>query len=347
MSFINFTGELLEQEIIYNLDPNRIVIEILENVEITTSFIARLRKLKRHGFKLALDDFILQDQYKVHSSLFKLIDFIKVDFLNTTFSERKQIKEFTDDYPCITLLAEKIETEEQFRQAKKNGYKLFQGYFFAKPEIIKGTEIPPNVNVYFHIIEQLNVKTPNITEIAGLIMRDMSLSYKLLRYINIHGVGIPKKISSIKQALIIIGLRETRQWLNVLALQELGSGKTNDRIKVLIEYSLIRAKMCELLAQRSGKENAAEYFLAGMFSLMDNILNWSWEDILPLISLSNKVASTLTGEKTEITPYLQLTKAVERFDWECVEHLAKEVGIDYAELSGYSQEANRWAQSLE
>ncbi|WP_342513005.1 HDOD domain-containing protein [Sporosarcina sp. FSL K6-1522] len=347
LSFINFTGELLAQDIFKSLDPNQVVIEILEDVEITPSLVTKLRKLKDNGFTIALDDFILSPQYEVHSELFELVDIIKVDFLGTTLKERLSIENLTRKNPHIQLLAEKIETEEHFISAKNAGYKFFQGYFFAKPEIITGVEIPPNVNLHFYIIKQLNAESPNIEEISELIMRDVSLSYKLLRYINTLAFGVPKKITSIKQAIVIIGLRETKKWMHFLTLREMGVGMGTGRVAALVDYSLTRAKMCEQLARRTGKRNADEYFLAGMFSLIDVIMKRSWDDVLPLIAISDEVEQALRGEDSEITPYLQITEAIERLDLEQAKRLAEEVGIDYTQLSTYSLEANRWANLLE
>ena len=178
-------------------------------------------------------------------------------------------------------------------------------------------------------------------------MRDVSLSYKLLRFINSPGIGVPKKISSIKQALVLIGLNETRKWMHVLALREIAGTSANGRIQALVDFSLTRAKVCELMAKREGKKNPDEYFLAGMFSLMNVIMSSEWEDILPLIPLSDKVASTLLGVRTSITPYLEVAKAIERFDWKRLEVLTQELGFSYEELSVVCYEANRWSQNLE
>lgn len=347
VAFINFSGELLAQDIFTSLKPERVVIEILEDVEITPSLLTRMRLLKAQGFKLALDDFILQKQYMVHIELFEIVDIVKVDYIDTTAAERLEIETFIKKYPDISLLAEKVETEQQFKEAEKVGYKLFQGYFFAKPEIISGIEIPPNVSLNFQIIELFNTESPNIDDIASLIMRDMSLSYKLLRFINTLAFGVPKRISSIKQAIVTIGLRETKKWMLVLTLHELGEGQGQGRIKALVNYSLTRAKMCELLAKHEGKENAEEYFLTGMFSLINVIMKRDWDDILALIPLSDVVARTLKGERTEITPALQLAEAIERFDWQQLEQLAEKMGIDNFKLSAYTLEAHRWAQIID
>ncbi len=346
LSFINFTGELLTQDIISSLDPKRIVIEILETVEITPLLLTKMRLLKEMGFKLALDDFILQEQYSIHSELFNLVNFIKVDYLNTTPIERLEIEKFTMKYPSIVLLAEKVETEKQFETAKASGYSLFQGYFFAKPEIVTGIEIPTNIVLQFQIIKRLHSEPLNIDEIVGLIMHDISLTYKLLRLINTYAFEVPKKISSIKQAIVLIGLRETKRWLQVLALREIGEGSGNGRTRALVDYSLTRAKMCELLARRDGKKNPEEYFLAGMFSLIDVIMKRDLDTVFQLISLSDEVARTVKGERTEITRYLRLAEAVERLDQERIEQLAEEIGITQSELSKCSLETHLWTQSL-
>ena len=345
--FINFTGNLLAQDIFGSFDAESVVIEILEDVAITPALISRVRELKEDGFRIAMDDFILQEQYDIHSSLFNYIDYLKIDFLNTTAEERVAIEDFSKKYLNIALLAEKVETETEFINAKESGYTLFQGYFFSKPEIIKGFEIPPNIALHYQVINSLTKDTPNFEEISELIKRDISLSYKFLRFINSPGVGVQRKISSIKQALVLVGLNEMKKWIHVLALRELEEDNFNGRVQALIEYSLTRAKMCELLAKRAGKKNLDEYFLAGMFSLMDVIMKREWSDILPLIPLTDAVSHTLEGKETVITPYVKLAEAVERFNLGDIEQYAEELGIDYVELSNFSQEANRWSRTLD
>lgn len=347
LAFINFSGKLLAQDIFTKLDPNQVVIEILEDVEITPALLTRLRTFKTAGFKLALDDFVLQDQYLDQQQLFELIDIVKVDFLQADEALRQRIQYFMKAYPAIRLLAEKIETEEAFHSAMKQGYHLFQGYFFAKPEIIKSADIPTNVVLHFQIMRELRKEMPNLQCIADLIMRDVSLSYKLLRFINSLAFDIPKQIQSIKQALVLIGLKEIRKWLQVLTLHEMGTAEESGRIKALVQYSLQRAKFCELLAKAKRQKNTDEYFLAGMFSLIDAIMRRKWEDILPLLALTDVVADTLVGEQTSITPYLQLAIAIERFDWEKVQELAELIGISEEELSRLTLKAHKWTQGIE
>lgn len=346
-SFINFSGELLIKDIFSRLKPEYVVIEILEDVEITSTLISRIREIKQDGFQLALDDFILQDQYALHTELFELIDYVKVDFLAVDEKGRRGIERFIKRYPHIHMLAEKIETEEQFQIAKKSGYDLFQGYFFAKPEIIKGVEIPANLNLHMQILNKLNESDPNTDEIAKLILHDISLTYKLLRFINTMNFSVPKSVTSVKQAIVLIGMRELRKWMRILMLQDIGDHSSSGRIKALVSYSMSRAKMCELVAVRTGYPNGDEHFFVGLFSLLDAIMKRSWSDILPMFPFSEEVAETLQGKKTDLTPYMELAIATERFDMKKIDEIGKRFGVSKQEIVAFSNKANQWARQLE
>jgi EAL and modified HD-GYP domain-containing signal transduction protein len=346
-SFINFSGELLIKDIFSSLKPEYVVIEILEDVEITPTLISKIREIKQDGFQLALDDFIMQDQYSLHTELFELIDYVKVDFLALDEKGRSAIERFMKQYPHIQMVAEKIETEEQFQIAKKSRYDLFQGYFFAKPEIIKGVDIPVNLNLHMQIINKLNENEPDIDEIANLILQDISLTYKLLRYINTMNVNIPKSVGSVKQAIVLIGFRELRKWMRILMLKDMGDHSSSGRIKALVSFSMSRAKMCELVAVRTGYPNGDEHFFVGLFSLLDVIMKRSWDDILPMFPFSEEVAETLKGKKTDMSHYLKLAIATERFDLENIEKIGKLFDVSKEEIAAFSNKANQWARTLE
>ncbi|MEK5036918.1 EAL and HDOD domain-containing protein [Sporosarcina sp. FSL K6-3457] len=331
--FINFSATLLMTDIFDILDPNRVVIEILEDVVMTSTLLTRLKKLKSMGFRLALDDFILQSQHSVYPDLFQSIDYIKVDFISTTESQRSAIEALKVKHPHIILLAEKVETNQQFEVAKSLGYELFQGYFFAKPDIIKGKKLPSDTLLYFEILKLLNKEDPNIEEIAALIMRDISLTYKLLRHINTHAFRSSKKISSIHHAIARMGLQKFKKWIQFLAIYQKGSEGMNGDIKVLVNFSLTRANVCELLAMRSGKHETDEYYMLGMFSLIDLILKRSRADIFSLLPVSKQIIKTLGGQQTEMSSYLQIAKALERLDFRDAIQRAERLGISERELS--------------
>ncbi|TQR19984.1 EAL and HDOD domain-containing protein [Psychrobacillus vulpis] len=346
LCFINFTENLLEKEVFSQFPSNRIVVEILEDIPITHMLLQKLREIKSLGFLIALDDFIFQKNVTLYDELFSLVNFIKVDFLASKLADRQAIERIVKtNYPHIVLLAEKVETRAQFYEAKAAGYELFQGYFFAKPEIIKGTEIPTNIAQYFRIIALLRDNAVSIEEIAEEIERDVSLSFKVLKMINWPAVRTKSKVRSIKQGVVMLGLDELKHWLHVLLLRESITNHSKDGL-ALIEASLFRAKLCELLAKRKFLHNASEYFLVGMFSLIDTLLHRPMIQLLQDLPLSDEVAETLSGTKTEMTPFLELAIACDEVRWDDMISGATSIGIDHSTLNDFYLEARRWTLQI-
>lgn len=342
-SLINFSKQLLRQGVADQLDPRLVIIEVLESVQITPEIIRILKRLKKSGFKIALDDFTLKHDQPCLAEVFRVVDIVKIDFLHTDQAERRRIEAVVKKHPKIILLAEKIETDADYAEAKKFGYLLFQGYYFSRPEIITGRELPPNYALHFHLLQKFNEAEPNVDQISELLMRDISLSYKLLRYINSLTFGIPNQVSSIRQAIMLMGLKEASRWLNILLLREVGRGSGRGREKALIDQSLARAKTCELLAKHTGKRNPDEYFLTGLFSLVDLMMKSHLENILPQLALSDTITLTLLGEETEISPYLRLCEKVETLDLTLIREQAETINIEEEKLSKIITEAQRWA----
>lgn len=344
-AFVNFTEALLLDESL-TIHPDQIVIEVLEGVKITPQIINRLREFKAAGFKIALDDFVLSQEHMAHPELFTLIRFIKVDFMDSTEAERVAIETLAKQYPNITLLAEKIETAAEYEAAKASGYHLFQGYFFERPEIIKSKDIPINYAMHFQIINLLSEELPDVEKIAGMISRDVSLSYKMLRYINSLAFGIPNKITSIKQALVLMGMKEGRKWMQILLLHDMGQGDGNGAMRALVEQSLTRAKLCELLAGHKHKANFEAFFLMGLFSLIDNIMRRRMDDVLPLLPLADEIKDTISGKATQMTPYLGLAVAVEELNLDKIDIYLQAIGMEAATLSTYTHEAYAWVNKF-
>lgn len=346
-SFINFSEKLLSHDIMNQLNPDYVVIEILEDTEITPAFIQELKKFRNKGFTIALDDFVMEAGNELYDEVFKLVHIIKIDFLFTPENERKRIENRVKQYPNLALLAEKIETEEEYIEARKTGYHLFQGYYFAKPEIVKRSDIPSNQLLHFHLFQMLNKTDVDVDEVSQLIMHDVSLSYKLMRYINSLTFDIPNEINSIKQAIMMMGLDETTKWIRILILNDLAKGKGMGREKALISNSILRAKTCELIAKHNRKTDIDKYFLAGMFSQINIIMQQDWDDILTRLSFTDEINRTLKGEQTDITPYVKLSEAIERIDLKMIELYAIVLNIDMKTLSQISKEAHKWATQFD
>ena len=344
--FVNFTDNLLKSRLADYLDPAQVVIEILEDVPINQQLVKRVMELKSLGFKIALDDFILDDRVEVYDELFAHIDFIKVDFLMSPLLERMEIEnKVKENFPHITLLAEKVETRNQFEVAKHSGYELFQGYFFEQPQIIKATDIPTNTLQYFQILTLLKDDEPNIDLLAESIERDISLTYKLLQMINNSDKRSKSKVRSIKQAILLLGLAELRKWIYLLAMREIEMNTDTDLFNELMRTSLFRAKVCEKLAKLSYQQNFSEYFLIGMFSLIDCILQRPMSLILQKLPFPEEISETILGEKTEMTPYLDFSIALGKLDWNALEMLAPKFNLDIESMDLLYNEALEWAET--
>lgn len=346
LCFINFTENLLDKEVLKKFPANRIVVEILENITITPHLIEQIRQIKAMGFLLALDDFVLKKNVLYYDKLFKLINFIKIDFLSTTEEERKTVEKMVKNkFPNIVLLAEKVETRADFYEAKAAGYKLFQGYFFAKPEIIKATDIPANLMQYIKLINLLRKDEASLDEIALEIERDVSLTFKVLKMVNSPVARSRSKIRSIKQGVLMLGLEEINHWLHVLLLREIHQSYNGDGLAI-VEASLFRAKFCELLAKKKCLTNSSEYLLVGMFSLMDTILHKKMEQLVKELPLSDDVAATLVGSNTEMKPFLDLTIAYDEVRWDDMHDGAINLNIDFSTLNNFYKEARKWATDI-
>lgn len=344
--FINFTENLIMDPIIEVLDPASVVIELLEDVTITKKLIHRVIELKKKGFIIALDDFILNKDVDLYDELFEYTDIIKVDFLQSSMIERHEIeKRVKTSFPHIKLLAEKVETRNHLDVAKYAGYSLFQGYFFEQPQILRSTDIPINTIQYFQIMALLKDDEPNVHLISENIERDVSLTYKLLQIINNSQKRTFSKVRSIKQAIMLLGFTELRKYLYFLAMRESGLTADNDVYRQIIYGSLFRAKICELMAKRQRKTNFSEYFLVGMFSLIDSLLQRPMETIINKLPFSEEVIDTICQSETEMTPYLEFSIALNKMDWTGIKKYRLYFNLDKHEVEQLYVEATKWAEN--
>ncbi|WP_174881253.1 EAL and HDOD domain-containing protein, partial [Metabacillus niabensis] len=238
------------------------------------------------------------------------VDIIKVDFIETNKAEQRLLVNKYRPYQ-IQLLAEKVETREEFLYAYELGYVYFQGYFFSKPVVISSHDVPVYAKTYYHILEEISKTEPNIDIIATEIEQDLSLSYKLLKLINSPAFRPKNKIKSIKQAIVLLGLNEIKRWIYVLSVQ--GMNKTNDsKMQEVVRMSLIRGKLCEQLASSIGENHTSSYMLTGMFSLIDTLLHRKLEDILIDLPLSDDIQRALLKRDNELGRVLTWTLQIEK-----------------------------------
>ena len=337
-AFVNFTEQLLVDEVATVFNPNTLVVEILENIEPSTEVIKACKKLKEKGYTIALDDFIFDPEYL---PLVDIADIIKVDFMISSWEERNRLVHIAQNKD-IDLLAEKVETRDELEEAKEMGYSYFQGYFFSKPVILKGDDLPVYPTNYFRVLNELNNTEPDLDKISRLIERDMSLSYKLLRLINSAIFSLREEINSIKQALVLLGLDEVKKWFNLIIINEL----SNEDDEEVIRLSLLRAKFIELLA---GNLNVGDkqhnFFLMGLFSLIDVLMNRDLKELLTELPIAQEIKEGLLHHEGLHGEVFALALAYEKGEWNKVQQLLKEkdlqaekIGEDYLQAVEWSNE---------
>jgi EAL and modified HD-GYP domain-containing signal transduction protein len=244
--------------------------------------------------------------------LMDLADIIKVDFLTTSPEERFALT-YKIDLDRVKLLAEKVETIEDYEQAIDLGYSYFQGYFFSKPAVLSRRNVPAYKMNYLQILREINRLDLDYDRLERIFKQDVTLSYKLMTYINSAYFGFPNKIRSIRYALALIGLREAKKWLSLIALSSMGQDKSQE----LVVSSLFRANLCELLAPIVGLDNySSDLFLVGLFSLIDAFLDQPMPDILRSMPLTDEIKFTLLGQSTPFVPVYNLVLSYEKGDWD-------------------------------
>ncbi|MCG7538630.1 HDOD domain-containing protein [Pseudoalteromonas sp. OF7H-1] len=338
-AYINFTLETLAKGYVQMLAPEQVVVEILETVQPGKRLLACVKELKEQGYTLALDDYHHQNVWR---HFFPYIDQIKVDLLATNLEQIHTIKTAIQDFPNIDLVAEKVETYEQFELAKSLGFKYFQGFFFAKPEMVKTKALAPSELAMAELLYETSSVEPDLARITQVFERDVNLSYKLLRYANSAVFKRRAEISTIKQALVVLGSEELKRLISLLFASQLNTEKP----KELLSLSLLRAHFMEAIATKANKiSDTGSTFLVGMMSLMDAILDDDMASLLTKLPLSQEIKSTLLKKPSAFGIYLDLAESMEKGDWENVETISKSLGVTSQNIAELYQKSQVWSDT--
>ncbi len=321
-AFINFTAELIKSEIADLLPQKKIGIEILEDIKVDQELISSSQKVKDSGHILLLDDFIYQKEL---IPLIEMADIIKIDFLQTTGQQRKEIMEMIkiNHNPDVEFLAEKIESHQEFKSAYQMGYDYFQGYFFTKPDTISTRKIPSYKFNYLQVINELNSPEPDFKEISQIIKNDLSMSYSLLRTINAAVYGY--KISSIRQAAALLGLKKLKKWAMLYFIK----GLSDDKPDALFSNTLVRARMTELIAINLNlKDKSSEYYTAGILSMLAAYLDRPLANIIKELSLTDEIKKAILNQEGKMGEILKLITYFEKAEWKKVKSLELKYNLD-------------------
>jgi len=336
-AFINFTYETISKKYPELIPNTEIVVEILETEKPTKKLLKEVIALHDAGYKIALDDYVHE---AIWSHFFPYVSIIKVDFIEASTTQVDEVVQAIKEFPHIELLAEKVETYGEFEIAKTLGFKYFQGYFFSKPQMVEAKTLTPTQVSLAQLLSEVNKEELDLPKITSVFELDINLAYKLLRYSNSATFKRRTEISTIKQALVVLGKKELQKFLSVLFSAQLASDKPPE----LMAMSLTRARFVEGLAMESIKfKDSSVGFLTGMLSLIDAILGENMRDAMDKLPLSNDIKSALISGDGILAHLLNVTRAYETSNWILAKEELELLGIDEAKVPIIYERATQWS----
>jgi len=335
-AFVNCTREVLLKDLVTLLPSDQTVVEVLETVEPEDRVMAACKRLKEAGYLLALDDFAPNDP---RLPLCDLADIIKIDVRATTPVERVAMLRRHGSPKC-RMLAEKLETPHEFQQARDLGFVYFQGYFFCRPELIMGREVPASRLHYLRLLEVVSRSELDMRELERMIKQETSICYRLLRYLNSPLFGFSLEIKSIRHAMAILGERELRRWMRLVVTV----GAAEQKCSELVLMGLARARFCELLSNRL--QSNSDLFLMGLLSIMDAILEVGMDVLLEQLPVEREIKQALLGQSSTLRPLYQLMLAQESGEWAQSSELARQLKLSDEEVATHWWQALQWAQQV-
>jgi c-di-GMP-related signal transduction protein len=340
--FLNLDRDLLLSGCEWLMPAQHFILEVLETVPRDEAIITACLDLRSQGYRLALDDF---EASMIHDPLLETADIVKVDFRRNSREQIEMLSRHLKYLP-LTLLAEKVETQEEFEWARKLGFHYFQGYFFARPVMLRSKQIPGFKLNYLRILQEVYRSELNLERLTHLIKQEISLSHRLLRYVNSAAFNFRNRLHSIHDALVMLGENEIRKWVSLAALPCMASDKPVE----LVVNSMVRARFCELLAGvMAMPRHREDLFLAGIFSHLDAMMGRPLEELLDEIVLPEPVRGALYQRPEENNPIADvyaLVLAYEAADWPLLEQRVSKCRLTGPQVTEAYREAVDWASKI-
>ncbi len=331
-AFIKISPEFLDSDLEIPFSPEKITLELLDHTSITDTQLAKIDNLVALGFRLEINSGGIVPK----TDLLKYASILSIDFSIETLSRFVSSVGKLNGVSAL-IKASKIENQEDFDFCRSHGVDLFQGYFLSKPKLISRGKIPNNQMAILQLLERLQDPSVSIEELEELVLHDVSFSYKILKYCNSATFSLQKPIDSISRAIAYLGLSKIKQWVTILALSGL-----SDKPEVLMENALIRSRMCELLAPQLGIFDVKSSATAGLFSVLDVLMDRPMEEILVELPLSDLVRNTLLTYEGPIGEMLLSVVCYEQGDLAYAEYT--DVGMEQLKISYI--EAIAWEKEL-
>ncbi len=310
LAFVNLTRKFILEPGLVPPPSRQLVLEILEDIEVDDEILEAVARLKREGYVIALDDFIYHPKLQ---PLVRMADIIKIDVLALSHREIDEHLFTLRKFP-LKLLAEKVETPEEFDWCRSRGFDYYQGYFLCRPRLISGRRMPSSRINTLRIMARLQDADLDLRQLEEIISQDVRMSYRLLRYINSAAYATVDEIDSIHRAITYLGEKEIRKWASLLLLAGI-----DDKPDELVTTSLIRARMCELLAEGESGLSGGTAMLVGMFSTIDAMLDRPMDELLADIPIAHEVREALLDRQGAYAAILERTLAYEKGAWEDID----------------------------
>jgi len=329
-AFINLTRYFLEDPERIVFAPGQIVLEVLEDIKAESPIVKTLATLKELGHTIALDDFVYSEELQ---PLVNLADIIKMDIMSMTRDDIKRQVKLYKQFK-ISLLAEKVETYEEFEFLKQLGFDYYQGYFFSKPTVIKGKGLESNQLSIMRLIGKVSNPELEVSELSDLISTDVSLSHKILKFINSPASGLRVEVESVQRAVVLMGINTIKNWVIMVAMAS-ASGKPHE----LSTLALVRARCCEQLARTSQQDKADSFFTVGLFSTLEAMMDLPLAELIQDLPLSDDMKAALINRDGVYGQALNCVEAMEKNDFSNIGFL----DLELAEMSKLYLDAIYWA----
>ncbi len=329
-AWINISTDFVRKGLVTLLPPAPLVLEILEDQTIDDEILAAFAALKQRGHRLALDDFLYTADTE---RLLGLVDFIKLDLLALGREELSRMVTRLAPYGVV-LLAEKLESQEDYAFCSQAGCQLFQGYYFCRPELMRGRKIDANRAALLDLLAALHDPQTELVDLQRKIALDIGLSFRLLRYINSSFFGLRQEVRSIGQAVALLGLQNLKHWATLTAFTSIG-----DKPVELTITALVRARFCELAAREYLDADAGDMFTLGLFSVIDALFDTPMEELLAKLPFAPDARDALVshgGQKGELLSCLQ---AIETGDLAAAEAIVPTASSLYVAAVAWADEA--------
>ncbi|CAK1938675.1 Cyclic di-GMP phosphodiesterase CdgJ [Vibrio crassostreae] len=337
--FINFPYQSLIRRLPLSLPKDKVVVEILETCQPTDELLEAVKELYQAGYMIALDDFTSTPEWE---RFLRYTHIVKLDIMQMGLDEACNLVR-AHQGKKFSFLAERVENEQEFQQAKEAGFKFFQGYFFSKPEIIKTKYISPEQVIAMELFQEVCKPDVDFQRVENIVAKDVALSYKLLRFVNTMSPRLEVTISSFRQALVYLGQEKLKMFVSLAVASYVSDKKP----KELYGLSLQRAQFCQRMSRYQAFEGHTEQaFMIGLFSLLDALLDLSLENLVEQLPLCKSIKVALLRREGPYGTLLALEESFEHADWQQIDEHCADLGLSVDQVKTELTEARRWSHTV-